>query len=62
VTGVADPWDLGSDQGLFVSALWGQSWFFSQAWEVRFLARATWRTQADAESRGEGVVQLLYYF
>jgi len=59
---VSDPLRLGSEQKFFVHALWGQSYFFSPSWEARLIGRAVLRTQADAQSRGEGVFQFLYYF
>jgi Domain of unknown function (DUF4105) len=62
VAGSSDPWNLGSGQTFFVSALWGQSYFLSQEWELRAIGRATWRTKDNAQSRGEAVGQVLYYF
>ncbi len=58
---VSDPLQ-GGGQKFFFSALFGQSYFFAQAWEARLLGRAVFPTSQSVRGRGELQLQGLYYF
>lgn len=58
----SNPWAREKSDRLFSSALWGQSFFFSQEWESRLLSRFAVPVSSGAQSRNEIQAQFLYYF